>query len=157
MLRTPAMLHPFAPRPAAGASRAFALQCAHVWALANVRKTGYAGISVFASACSLFNHTIRLFVQDKAPMLKSGKISGYSRHKTGERQGTGRQRIVPFFLPARSNSGMTAKTAVLRSEERAFPEVIHTISKACRDLLPPLPPPVRGGGDVAKNIQVRYN
>ena len=30
---------------------------AHVWALANVRKTGYASISVFAAACSLFNHT----------------------------------------------------------------------------------------------------
>ena len=53
----PAMLHTFAPRPAAGAFRAFALLCAHVWALANVRKTGYAGISVFASACSLFIHT----------------------------------------------------------------------------------------------------
>ena len=29
----PAMLHTFAPRLAAGASRAFALLCAHVWAL----------------------------------------------------------------------------------------------------------------------------
>ena len=28
-----------------------------VWALANVRKTGYASISVFAAACSLFIHT----------------------------------------------------------------------------------------------------
>ena len=28
-----------------------------VWALANVRKTGYARISVFAAACSLFIHT----------------------------------------------------------------------------------------------------
>ena len=27
-----------------------------MWALANVRKTGYASISVFAAACSLFNH-----------------------------------------------------------------------------------------------------
>ena len=61
MLRTPAMLHTFAPRPATGAGRAFALLCAHVWALANVRKTGYAGISVFAAACSLFNHTCRYF------------------------------------------------------------------------------------------------
>ena len=50
-------LHTFAPRPASGAFRAFALLCAHVWALANVRKTGYASISVFAAACSLFIHT----------------------------------------------------------------------------------------------------
>ena len=104
MLRTPAMLHPFAPRPAAGASRAFALQCAHVWALANVRKTGYAGISVFASACSLFNHTIRLFVQDKAPMLKSDKISGYSRLEIRGEKGDGvtKNRFLSPFQHART-------------------------------------------------------
>ena len=54
LLRALASLHTFAPRPAAGAFHAFALLCAHVWALANVRKTGYASISVFAAACSLF-------------------------------------------------------------------------------------------------------
>ena len=57
LLRALASLHTFAPRPASGAFRAFALLCAHVWALANVRKTGYASISVFAAACSLFIHT----------------------------------------------------------------------------------------------------
>jgi hypothetical protein len=33
-----------------------------VWALANVRKTGYASISVFAAACSLFIHIYLLIL-----------------------------------------------------------------------------------------------
>ena len=62
LLRALASLHTFAPRPAAGAFHAFALLCAHVWALANVRKTGYASISVFAAACSLFIHIYLLIL-----------------------------------------------------------------------------------------------
>ena len=47
-------LHPFASRSFLRILRKKSLY-AHVWALANVRKTGYASISVFAAACSLFN------------------------------------------------------------------------------------------------------
>jgi len=47
--------------PRGGRSGGLALLCVHVWALANVRKTGYASISVFAAACSLFNHTFSMF------------------------------------------------------------------------------------------------
>ncbi|MBR3188697.1 MAG: hypothetical protein IKF59_11755, partial [Lachnospiraceae bacterium] len=43
--------------PRFGRLGGLALLCTHVWALANVRKTGYASISVFAAACSLFIHT----------------------------------------------------------------------------------------------------
>ena len=43
--------------PRFGRPGGLALLCTHVWALANVRKTGYASISVFAAACSLFIHT----------------------------------------------------------------------------------------------------
>jgi hypothetical protein len=45
---------PIRTPPRGGRLGGLALLCTHVWALANVRKTGYAGISVFASACSLF-------------------------------------------------------------------------------------------------------
>jgi hypothetical protein len=53
----PAMLHTFAPRLAAAALAALRCSVLMCGRSEYVRKTGYASISVFAPACSLFIHT----------------------------------------------------------------------------------------------------